>query len=362
MSKDKFYSLKNILERKAQYNVIIGERSNGKTYSCLKYGLEQHAKTGKQMGIVRRWADDFKNKRGATLFDNLVQNGVLKALYGDQWTYIYFYSMRWYLARDDAETGKRVLSDDPIAYAFAISAVEHDKSSSYPNVTTVIFDEFLTREYYLDDEFVKFMNVLSTIIRHRNDVIIFMLGNTVNKYCPYFSEMGLAHIKQMEKGTIDVYTYGETDLRVAVEFSDNPAKTKASDFYFAFNNPKLHMITGGTWELDIYPHLPQKYRPADVVFIFFIIFDGETLQCEVVNTSGITFIYVHIKTTELRDPDHDLIYSTSYDPRPNWRRRITRPQLPVEKKLSELLRSDKVFYQNNEVGEIVFNYLKWCAS
>ena len=36
-----FYSLDNILKNNAHYNIIIGERSNGKTYACLKYGLEK---------------------------------------------------------------------------------------------------------------------------------------------------------------------------------------------------------------------------------------------------------------------------------------------------------------------------------
>ena len=54
MFKQKFYSLKTILSKDAQYNIIFGERSNGKTYSVLKYGLEKFCKTGEQTAIVRR--------------------------------------------------------------------------------------------------------------------------------------------------------------------------------------------------------------------------------------------------------------------------------------------------------------------
>ena len=43
--KAKYYSLKNILDKNAIYNVIFGERSNGKTYSVLKYGLDVWKKT-----------------------------------------------------------------------------------------------------------------------------------------------------------------------------------------------------------------------------------------------------------------------------------------------------------------------------
>ena len=39
-TKFKYYSLKNIQQKNATYNVIFGERSNGKTYAVLKQALE----------------------------------------------------------------------------------------------------------------------------------------------------------------------------------------------------------------------------------------------------------------------------------------------------------------------------------
>ena len=37
------------------------------------------------------------------------------------------------------------------------------------------------------------------------------------------------------------------------------------------------------------------------------------------------------KTTDIQDPDHDLIYSPDYDPRPNHKRRITKASSKIEK-------------------------------
>lgn len=361
MIKRKYYSLKNILAKNAQYNIIIGERSNGKTYAALEYGVRQALKTGERMAIVRRWQDDFRGKRGATVFDSLVNNKVIEKISGGEWTGVYYYGARWFFCRYE-DNGERVTAPEPFAYAFAVSSGEHDKSTSYPDITTIIFDEFITRQMYLPDEFVLFMNVLSTIIRDRDNVKIFMLGNTVNKYCPYFAEMGLNHIKEMEKGDIDVYTYGDSGLLVAVEFSDNPSKNKPSDRYFAFNNPKLSMITGhgGVWEIAIYPHKPVKFSPKDIVFTFFVVFSGDTLQCEVVNIDNLSFVFVHRKTTELKDPDKDLVFSPDFDPRPNWKRKITKPVTNIEKRIARYFMTDKVYYQDNEIGEIMRNYLLWC--
>ena len=359
--KQKFYSLKNILSKNAQYNVIFGERSNGKTYAVLKYALERFVNTGEQLAIVRRWQDDFTGKRGVTMFDAIAQNGEIERMTGGAWNGVLYYSSKWYLCR--YENGKKdEVSEIPFAFGFALTSMEHDKSTAYPNITTVCFDEFLTRTQYLPDEFVLFMNVLSTIIRQRTNVKIFMLGNTVNKYCPYFREMGLSHVKQMEQGTIDIYKYGESELTVAVEYTKPNKLGKESDLYFAFDNPKLSMIKSGAWEIAIYPHCPVKYVPKDIMFTYFIQFDGELLQCEIVNTGDLTFTFIHRKTTPLKDIDKDLIYTTDYSAKPNYRRKITKPTSTIERKIADFYAQDKVFFADNEIGEIVRNYLVWCGT
>lgn len=354
----RYYSLKNILSKNAQYNMVFGERSNGKTYAVLRYGLEQYCRNGSQLAIVRRWRDDFTGKRGGTMFDAIVQNGEITKLTGGEWTGVYYYGSRWFLCRYD--DGKRVTDETPFAYGFALTSMEHDKSTAYPNIRTICFDEFISRNAYLPDEFVLFMNVISTIIRQRKDVKIFMLGNTVNKYCPYFDEMGIKHAKAMKPGDIDLYRYGDSDLLVAVEYVKPNKQGKESDLYFAFDNPKLSMITGGAWEIDIYPHCPVKYKPNDVLFNYYIVFSGDVLHCEVVAVDDMTFTFIHKKTTPL-DFEHDYIYTTEYSPRPNIRRNITKPRTDLDRKIVEYFLRDKVFYSTNDVGEIVRNYLIWCG-
>lgn len=358
----KYYSLAPILSKDAQYNIIIGERSNGKTYAILDHILEEYCKHGNQGALVRRWKEDFRGKRGQQMFDALVTDGRVSQLTNGKYTTVYSYSGKWYLANPDARTGKMVSAPEPFCFGFALSDVEHDKSTSYPKVKTIFFDEFLTRQYYLPDEFVTFMNVVSTIVRQRSDVRIFMAGNTVNQYCPYFTEMGLIHIKEMDKGAIEVYKYGESKLRVAVEYADSISKKgKPSDIYFAFDNPKLTMITGGSWEMAMYPHLPYKYLPQNVLFTYFMKFNDELLQCEIIHIKNSLFTYIHRKTTPIQNEDKDIIYSLEYDPRPNHIRNMRHCSLPFNKKIGQFFADNQVFYQDNEVGEIVRNYLVQCS-
>ena len=58
MAEQKFYSLKKIDKMNARYNVIYGERSNGKTYAVLERALENAIKNKKAFAYLRRWDED----------------------------------------------------------------------------------------------------------------------------------------------------------------------------------------------------------------------------------------------------------------------------------------------------------------
>lgn len=364
--KNKFYSLDRILEKECQYNMIIGERSNGKTYAVEKYIIEQYVKSGKQGAIIRRYRLDFQGKRGSSMFSPLVENGEIAKLTDGEWTGVYYYASQWFFCRrSESDKEKVERAEEPFCYAFALTEMEHDKSTGYPNVTTIMFDEFMSRMGYVMDEFVLFMNTLSTIIRYRDDVKIFMLGNTVTKDCPYFKEMGLNHIQKMKQGTIEVYTYGQSKLKVAVEFCGNANRRqskKPSDVYFAFDNPRLQMITGKghVWELGIYPHKPCDFTPKDIKFIYFIRYNDNLLQCEVVIRDKYNFTFIHPKTTELRSPDKDIIFDTMTSPLFNYNRKLGQGASPIMSRILSYYKDEKIFFSDNETGEVLRNYLEWC--
>ena len=356
----KYYSLNKINKKNATYNVIFGERSNGKTYATLKQVLENYFNDGSQFAYIRRWSVDVQPKRMNNLFNAIIEDGYLEKLSGGKFTAIFYRTGRFYLCTYN-DKGKPIYNEeDIIGYAFSLSENEHNKANSYPRVTTIIFDEFLTNKIYLPDEFILFMNTVSTIVRQRTNVKIYMLGNTVNKFCPYFKEMGLTNILTMKQGTIDLYTYGETKLKVAVEYADSKKKFKKNNFYFAFNNPKLKMITGGAWELNIYPHAPVKWLPKNILFTYFIDFNDSIYQCEIISKDANVFTYIHEKTTPIKNPDKDIIYTLDYNPKINYNVNILKPLTDYQNKITWFFTHDRVYYQNNNVGDAINNYLKIC--
>ena len=53
--KGNYYSMQKLLACDAHYNIMIGERSNGKSYSPLFYAFENYVKTGETLALIRRW-------------------------------------------------------------------------------------------------------------------------------------------------------------------------------------------------------------------------------------------------------------------------------------------------------------------
>lgn len=360
----KYYDITKLMNTGAKYMICFGERSNGKTFQALLYGLKEYVKHGSRVAIIRRFREDFKGKRGGAYWDNLVYDGNghnhIKELTNGKYDTVSYYSGRWYLAYFDEDQQKLITQPEPFAYAFALTEMEHEKGNSYPQVRTVLFDEFMTRNSYLPDEFVLFMNTLSTIIRARNDVKIIMAANTVSQYCPYWEEFGIDQkVRTMKKGDLALIKFGESDLTMAVEYCDSPNIQKDSDVYFAFDNPKLKMITSGEWELDIFPHLHTKHEKRDIIFSYFIIFKENILQADIILKKNETYTFIHRKTTPIKDEDKDIVFTTEAAHKANYLGRLTRPTTRVGKKIYYYFVDNKVFYSDNLVGEIMSHYLDW---
>lgn len=372
MAKKKYYRLNRILEYGASYNMIVGERSNGKSFATLERGLERYFKEGKEIGYIRRWREDVTGANGANIFSGLVANNRITELSGGKWNSVYCYSGRYFLCNyKKTEKGDtRVTALEPFAYSFALNSAEHYKSNNYPNIGTIIFDEFIPINGVGlgDQEFMLFMNMLSTIIRDpsRTDVEVYMVANTVNWDSPYFKEFGLGNVRRQQQGTIEYYQYGNSNCSLALEYCESGAtkESKEGDRFFAFDNPHLEMITTGSWEMDIYPHCPCRYKPKDVKFRYFLQYNDDLIQADIVLTDDNEyFTYYHHKTGEIKDIENDLVFSNiQISPKFNYRLNLFKPYDSIGRTLLSFWTRDKVFFQDNVVGTILNNYREWCKT
>jgi hypothetical protein len=253
--KIKWYSLDNILKYDAQYYIIYGERSNGKSYAVDKYIIDKFFKDGKQFGFVKRYEEDIKSKYMSEVFAPL-EDYILEK-YGHR---LKFYRGQWLLYEDGME-GK-ISECKVFGYAFSLANVNRTKATSYPNIDTILFEEFMSIDTtYLNDEINLFLNLVSTIVRYRHNVKIFMLANAISKYSPYSEALGI-RLHRIKKGQIVTKEYKDKNgfvTRFAIERSENVnvfdnSENKDKIVYNNFGNAGVgKMITSGEFETHSYP-------------------------------------------------------------------------------------------------------------
>ncbi|MCG5559890.1 phage DNA encapsidation protein, partial [Klebsiella pneumoniae] len=74
-------------------------------------------------------------------------------------------------------------------WAIPLSTWQSEKSNAYPNVTTIIFDEFIREKDktgYLANEAEALLNLMDTVFRGRDNVRCVCLSNAVSVVNPYF--------------------------------------------------------------------------------------------------------------------------------------------------------------------------------
>lgn len=348
----------------AKYRVLFGERSNGKTSFCLERILQRYTQGKGQGAIIRRWEEDVRGAKGQQVWSSIAdERGLVKQYTKGEWETVVYQSRQWYFARWDEDLQRMVKDSQPFCFAFSLTQAEHYKSQAYPFITMILFDEFISpiaSGSYLPDEFSLFQSICSTIIRQRNDVEIWMCGNTVSKYNPYFEEMRLKNARKMEAGTIEVYEFknGKNVNKVAVERTAHTDKhSKASDVYFQFDDTGSKMITQGDWDIGSYPHCPMKIKDKNIIYKIFIEYHDDLFQGDVVLQDGCLFLFIHEKTTEMKDDKYPF-YKLEFSP---LRNHYVDPTVNygdnVSLKIASLFRTQKVFFQNNDVGDAICNYI-----
>ena len=178
----KFYRLHDILSRNGVYNFILGPRGDGKTFAAkelvIKNGLESDG--GKQFIYVRRYREELRAARDAFFSDIAYK----------------FPGVRLRVRGSVAEANKGKDKDGwfVIGHFVALSSSQQKKSVSYPNVTIIIFDEFVLSRgavHYLPNETGIFNDFYSTVDRNQDRTRVLFIANSVSVMNPYFLAFGV---------------------------------------------------------------------------------------------------------------------------------------------------------------------------
>lgn len=342
--------------------MIIGTRSNGKTYSVLSTMIEQYFAEGKRSAYIRRFAEEITPKNCQLLFTPMIPKII--ELSGGRYNNVFYRANCFYLCYTDDEGHNQEKDPTPFCITRAVNTWQTTKGQDAGELHLICYDEFMTREGYLKDEFVCFCNLLSSLIRDRQDAVIYMLANTVNKYCPYFKEMGITEIEKLKQGEIRVYTYGDSDLKVAIEYCDPVLATKKTvSKYFAFENAQLEMIRNGSWEIKLYPRCPYPLYPEDIWKVFYIKFGEALLRGDIVYpksqqaNKNDMFIFIHRQTKDIEIDEKTPYYSADFTSSRYHVFFLKDTPTELHKLIRDLIAKKAVCFADNECGELFRNWM-----
>lgn len=338
------YNIDNIDEEDANFNIIFGEKSNGKSYQVKhKKAVEHYLKTGNRFILLRRWREDISTLWIEQYFSDV---DVFKLTDG-KYNCITVYRKALYFSNYDVETGK-TKRYDKIGYVMALSTEQHMSSASFLDVDIIIYEEFMERGSYITREPDRLMIFYSTIDRKRGTTKLYMVGNSITKVCPYIREWDLENIfKSINQGEIKtkIIENEENKVKIAIEYcKSSGGKT------MAIGNAK-NMIDKGAWQTDPQPQLPESYNNYKCLYRFGFLFKGFKFLCELLqdkNFNKCWFIRPYYKEFEKKL----IVISDEIKPSPYWQRDIYNLNFKNEKlkKLLSTFKENMIFYSSDLCG------------
>lgn len=151
---------------------VVGERGVGKSYSTKVFAIKRFIKYKEQFIYLRRYPKELKKLD--KFFDDVAKE---------------------FPDHEFKVKGRNLYIDDEVCgFAAPLSQQHYLKSTPFPKVCTLIFDEFIIDEggfkRYIDDEVVEFYEIIQTIFRQRDldgyNIRIIMLANALTINNPYF--------------------------------------------------------------------------------------------------------------------------------------------------------------------------------
>lgn len=178
------YNIDEIDKTNANFYIIYGEKSNGKSYQVKhKKGVEHYLETGKRFILLRRWREDISSLWIEQYFADV---DVVKLTKG-KYNCIVNYRRVLYFAIYDEKTGK-TKRFEKIGYVMALSTEQHMSSASFLDVDMIIYEEFFERGIYLAREPDRLSVFYSTIDRKRGTTKLYCVGNSITKVNPYMRD------------------------------------------------------------------------------------------------------------------------------------------------------------------------------
>ena len=290
-----FYNFDKIYSYNATFNFLVGMRGVGKTYGCKLKALKKAVRSFErkepieQFIYMRRYKEELATS-GKTFFADIE----------DRFPDYDFRTNGWHAEMAPVDTRDEKKREwTLIGFFIPLSRAQSMKSVAFPQVTTIIFDEFIIEKgaiHYLPNEAEAFQNFYSTVDRWKDKTKVFFLANSVSIMYPYFlaynikpdeagelftfgDGFGLCHFVDAKDFTSEVYQtkFGRfiqgteyADYAVANEFKDNSdalieSKTADSKYVYTIETKEGTFSVWKSWTDNVF-YIQERRPKVESIF------------------------------------------------------------------------------------------------
>lgn len=179
----KYYDIEPIRSKGCDYNFIVSGRGPGKSTAVVNMLIDAMAR-GEQFVRIARYNWEVTRQIMSQWFNDVNMNH-LHDVIGDDVSIDYKTGVFYLIGEDERRY--------TVGYVVSLNDQDVFKSASYDKVTNVVFEEFaqMSDRDYARGEIELFLSALSTIVRNRQNVKVWFIGNTLSKHNPYFDFFGV---------------------------------------------------------------------------------------------------------------------------------------------------------------------------
>jgi hypothetical protein len=279
MDKSLYYNPNKMLSYNRILNFVIGARGIGKSYAWKVHPVKRFLKHGEQFIYLRRYKPELK--KVPFYFDNIKDE---------------FPDVELKVKGREFYVGGKLAG-----WAIPLSSWQSEKSNAYPNVSTIIFDEFLREKDnsgYMPNEVSALLNLMDTVFRDRENVRCVCLSNAVSVVNPYFLYFNL--IPNINRR----FSANESILIEIPDSKDFSAERKRTRFGKLIDGTEYGEMSLDNEFVNDSQVFIEK-RSKDSKFVFSIVFKGLTMGVWVDNDLGLLYM------SQDHDPSSKNVYVLS---------------------------------------------------
>lgn len=216
-----YYSARTVLNKGALFNLVLSDRSDGKTFDCKVRALEDFFNNGYSTVYMRRYSTEITPDMYLTFLDDVLEKEPYSTLYGG-----YKYKCE--------KSGISIYFDErwqKFIYFLPLSKASKLKSQLYVNmIHTIDFDEYVPLDgIYLQSEAKLLLEFYKSVDRDRGTTQLIMLGNKITEVCPVLDFFNIS--VNLVKPKLRLYRNGSfaVEIYASQEHREHRAKMMFND-------------------------------------------------------------------------------------------------------------------------------------